>query len=90
LKLIDKTGGELQTQMQVVRIVSDDNHMEFGFDKREKFVLQRIKLVHSQNLIFHFNREIQEFKHGKKYKYLGTEESEGSQCQQIKERLNKE
>jgi len=25
--------------MQAVRIISDDNHMEFGLDKREKFVL---------------------------------------------------
>ena len=64
--------------------------MEFGLDKREKFVLQRKKLIHSQNLIFHFNRKIQEFEKGKTYKEFGTEESDGIQCQQIKERLKKE
>ena len=47
------------------------------------------KLVHSQNLILDFNREIQELEQGKTYKYLDTEESEGIQHQQMKERLKK-
>ena len=76
--------------MQTVRIISDDNHMEFGLDKRKKFLLQRGKLVHSQNLIFHLNREKQHLKQGKTYTYLGNEESQGIQCRQIKERLKKE
>jgi len=33
------------------------------------------------------NREIQELEHGKMYKFLGIEESEGIQHQQMKERL---
>jgi hypothetical protein len=57
LKLIDKTEEELQTQMQAVRTISDDIHMESGLDKRKTFVLQRVKLVHSQNIILHFNKE---------------------------------
>ena len=64
LKLIDKTHKELQTQMQAIRKISDI-HMEFGLEKCAKFVLKRGKLVHSQNLILHFNREIQERKQGK-------------------------
>ena len=36
------------------------------------------------------NREIQELEQGKTYKYLGTEESEGIQYQQMKERLKQE
>ena len=76
--------------MQTVRIISDDNHMEFGLDKRKKFVLQRGKLVHSQNLIFHFNREKQHLEQRKTYMYLGTEESQVIQCRQIKESLKKE
>ena len=58
--------------------------MEFALYKRKKFILQREKLVHSQNLIFHVSREIEQFELGKTYKYLGTEESEGIQCQDIK------
>jgi hypothetical protein len=64
--------------------------MEFGLDKCAKTVLKRRKLVHSQNLIFDFNTEIQELKQGKVCKYLGSEESEGIQHQQISERLKKE
>jgi hypothetical protein len=40
--------------------------------------------------MFHFNREIQELEQGKTFKYLKTEESEGIQHQQMKERLKKE
>jgi hypothetical protein len=36
------------------------------------------------------NREIQELEQGKMYKYLGIEESEGIQHQQMKERLKQE
>jgi D-serine dehydratase len=36
------------------------------------------------------NREIQELEQGKTYKYLGIEESEGIQHQQMKDRLKKE
>jgi hypothetical protein len=36
------------------------------------------------------NREIQELEQGKTYKYLGIEESEGIQHQQMKDRLKQE
>ena len=47
-------------------------------------------LTHSQNLVIDTNREIQQLEQGKTYKYLGIEESEGIQHQQMKERLKKE
>jgi len=58
LKLIEKTE-ELQTQMQALtcRSITDNVHMESGLEKRAKFVLKTGKLVHSQNLVLHFNRE---------------------------------
>ena len=43
-----------------------------------------------QNLVIDMNREIQELEQGKTYKYLGIEESEGIQHQQMKERLKQE
>jgi len=43
--------------------------------------------TNSQNLVTDSNREIQELEQGKMYKYLGTEEGEGIQHQQMKERL---
>ena len=64
--------------------------MEYGLDKCAKTVLKRGKLVHSQNLILDFNREIHELEQGKTYKYLRTEYSEGIQHQQMKERLKME
>jgi hypothetical protein len=33
--------------------------MQFGLEKYAKMVLKKGKLVHSQNLIFDFNREIE-------------------------------
>ena len=70
--------------MQVVRTFSDDISMEFGLDKCTEIVLKRGKLVHSQNLIRDFDRDIQELEQEKTYKYLGTEESEGIQHGQMK------
>jgi hypothetical protein len=64
LKLIGKTGEELQKQMQRVRTYSDDIHMEFRLDKCANIVLKKGKLVHSQNLILD-NREIQQLEQGK-------------------------
>jgi hypothetical protein len=46
--------------------------------------------VHLQDLILDVNREIQELKQGKTYKYPGTEESGGIQHKQMRERLKKE
>jgi hypothetical protein len=50
LPLIGETEEELQKHMKVVRIFTDDFHMEFGLDKCAKIVLKKGKLVQSQNL----------------------------------------
>ena len=52
-------------------------------------MFKRGKLIHSQNIILSFNREIQEFEQGKTCKYPGIEESDGIH-QQMKARLKKE
>jgi hypothetical protein len=64
--------------------------MDFGLEKCAKITFKKGKLIHSQNLVIDVNREIQELEHGKTYKYLGIEESEGIQHQQMKERLKQE
>ena len=64
--------------------------MEFGLEKCANITFKRGKLTHSQNLVIDTNREIQELEHGKTYKYLEIEESEGIQHQQMKERLKQE
>jgi hypothetical protein len=64
--------------------------MEFGLEKCTKITFKRGKLTHLQNLVSDINRVIQELEQGKTYKYLGIEESEGIQHQQMKERLKKE
>jgi hypothetical protein len=74
----------------MVTTFSDDIHMKFGLDKRAKIVFKKGKPVHSQNLVMDINREIKELEQGKTYKYLGIEESDGIQHQQMKERLKKE
>ena len=90
LKLIAKSEEELQKQMQTVKTFSDDINMEFGLEKCAKITFKRSKLTHLQNLVIDTNRVIQELEQGKTYKYLGIEESEGIQHQQMKERLKKE
>jgi hypothetical protein len=85
LKLIAKSEEELQKQIQTVKIFSDDINMEFGLEKCAKITFKRGKLTHSQNLVIDTNRVIQVLEQGKTYKYLGIEESEGIQLQQMKE-----
>jgi len=64
--------------------------MNYGLEKCDKIAFKRGKLVHSQNLVIDINRETQELEQGKKYEYLGIEESEDIRHQQMKERLNQE
>ena len=90
LKLIAKSEEELQKQIKTVKIFSDDINMEFGLKKCAKITFKTGKLTHSQNLVIDTNRELQELEQGILYKYLGIEESEGIQHQQMKERLKKE
>jgi hypothetical protein len=90
LKLIAKSEEELRKQIQTVKTFSDDIHMEFGLDQCAKITFKRGKLTHSQNLVIDINIEIQELEQGKMYKYLGIEEAEGIQHQQMKERLKQE
>jgi hypothetical protein len=64
--------------------------MDFGFDKCAKITFKRGKITYSQNLVIDINRAIQELEQGKTYKYLGIEEGEEIQYQQMKERLKQE
>ena len=88
--MIAKSEEELQKQIQTVKIFSDDIHMDFGLEKCAKITFKKGKLIHSQNLVIDINKEIQELEQGKTYKYVGIEESEGIQHQQMKERLKQE
>jgi hypothetical protein len=58
--------------------------MEFKLEKCAKITFKGGKLIHSQNLVVDVNRENQELEQGKKYKYLGIQESEGIQHQKRK------
>ena len=65
LKLIGKSAEQLQKQIQTVKTFSDDIHMEFGLEKCAKIAFKRGKLIHSQNLVIDFNKELQELEQGK-------------------------
>ena len=79
LKLIAKSEEEIRKQIQTVKTFNDDIYTDFGLEKCAKITFKKGKLIHSQNLVIDINREIQELKQGKSYKYLGIEESEGIQ-----------
>jgi len=83
--LIAKSEEELQKQIQTVKTFSDGIHIELGLEKCAKIAFKRGKLVHLRNLVIDINKEIQELEEGKTY--LGIEESEDIQHQQMKERL---
>jgi hypothetical protein len=90
LKLTAKSEEELQKQIRRVKTFSDDINMEFGLENCATITFKRGKLTHLQNLVIDTYRVIQELEQGKTYKYLGIEESECIQHQQMKERLKKE
>jgi hypothetical protein len=90
LKLIAKSEEEFQRQIHTVKTFIDDIHMEFGLEKYAKVTFKRGKLISSQNVVIDNNREIQELEQGKPYKYLGIEESESIQHQQMKDILKQE
>jgi len=64
--------------------------MDFRLEKCAMVTFKKGKLIHSQSLVTDIIRETQELEEGKTYKYLGIEESEGIQHQQMKERLKQE
>jgi hypothetical protein len=90
LKLFAKSEVGLEKRILRVKIFSDDIHMDFGLEKCAKITFKKEKLIHSQNLVIDMNREIQELEKGKTYKYLGIEERDGIQHQQMKEKLKQE
>ena len=59
--------------------------MDFGLGKCAKITFKSGKLTHVQNLVIDTKRVIKELEQGKTYKYLGIEEREGIQHQQMKE-----
>jgi hypothetical protein len=65
LKLIAKSVEELQKQIKTGKTFSDDIHMEFGLEKFAKFPFKKGKLTHSQNLVIHISRKLQELQQGR-------------------------
>ena len=74
LKLIAKSEEEFQKQIQSVKNISDDIHMEFGLEKCAQIAFKRGKLVHSLNLVIDINREIQELEQRKSTSMWGLRE----------------
>jgi hypothetical protein len=78
-------------QMQVVRTFSDDILMEFGLHKCAKIELKKVALIHTQNFLLGFSREIKELRQGKTYKNVENFfKNEGIKYQEMKDRFKKE
>jgi uncharacterized protein YbjQ (UPF0145 family) len=90
LKHIANIEEKMQNQMQVVRTFSDDTLMEFGLHKCAKIELKNVTLIHTQNIIVDFNREIKELRQGKTQKYVRNFKNEGIKNQEMEGRLKKE
>ena len=90
LKLYSRDETELQQELTIVKIFSNDIRMEFGLDKCATAVFKHGKLIQSQNisLINHTVRGNMEL--DETCKYLGTEEGDGTDNSQMKEKLVRE
>ncbi|KAI5721426.1 hypothetical protein M8J77_020648 [Diaphorina citri] len=64
--------------------------MEFGVEKCAKAIVQRGKLVITENIKINEEMEIKQLEQDNTYKYLGIEESNEIECEKMKKLIEKE
>ena len=90
LKLYTKNDDHLETQLNVVKMFSDDICMSFGLDKCAKASFKRGKLKYSPPVKLDLKSEIKSLESDQCYKYLGVLEGDGISHSKMKEILRKE
>jgi len=90
LKLFAKSEEELQKQIQTAKTISDDIDMELGLEKCAKIAFKGGKLSSPTKFSDRHQQINTRARTGENVQYLGIEESEGIQHQQMKERVKQE
>ncbi|KAI5693857.1 hypothetical protein M8J75_006803 [Diaphorina citri] len=90
LKLFGKNENELKMLLDLVARYSIDIKMEFGVEKCAKAIVQRGKLVITENIKINEEMEIKQLEQDNTYKYLGIEESNEIECEKMKKLIEKE
>ncbi|KAI5732287.1 hypothetical protein M8J77_024348 [Diaphorina citri] len=89
LKLFGKNENELK-MLDLVAGYSIDIKMEFGVEKCAKAIVQRGKLVITENIKINEEMEVKQLEQDNTYKYLGIEESNEIKCEKMKKLIEKE
>ena len=89
LKLYGTSENQLNGLISTVKKVSDDIQMEFELDKCAKATFKRGKKVSAQGTLLNDHQLIQDLDQAETYKYLGMEEGEGIQHDQMKVKIKK-
>ena len=90
LKLYGKTGKQLQTLVNTVRVFSEDIRMEFGISKCATLVMKRGRYKSSDGIILPNEEVIKEVDMEEGYKYLGVLEADGMKDSKMKDKITKE
>ncbi|XP_026685290.1 uncharacterized protein LOC113470790 [Diaphorina citri] len=90
LKLFGKNENELKMLLDLVAGYSIDIKMEFGVEKCAKAIVQRGKLVITENIKINEEMEVKQLEQDNTYKYLGIEESNEIKCEKMKKLIEKE
>ena len=90
LKLYGTSDNQLNGLISTVKKVSDDIQMEFGLDKCAKATFKRGKKASAECILLNDHQLIQDLDQAETYKYLGMDEGEGVQHQQMKIKIKKE
>ena len=74
-KLFAANENQLASMIKIVNKFSDDFGMSFGIDKCKKFIIQRGKIVHMENIQLGNGEELTSLELNQQYKYMGFEET---------------
>jgi hypothetical protein len=89
LKLLSRSEEELENEMNIVKAISKDINMNFGFEKYAKLCLKQGR-VQRKTYIESTFEDIKELDPRKAYKYLGIEERHDIEQNNQKEKSKKE
>jgi hypothetical protein len=90
LKLIGRSEEELTSESQIVKTLSNDIKMKFGWEKCARICIKSGKVYRKQHMGNTMETEIKELDTMKAYKYLGVGESHNIEHKKEKDRLKKE
>jgi hypothetical protein len=90
LKLLSRSEEELENEINIVKAISKDINMNFGFEKCAKICLKKGRVQEKTYIESTFEKDIKELDPRKACKYVGVEESHDIQHKNEKEQLKKE